>query len=471
MSLSDITELSEREQDILRLVATGAGNKQIAAQLFISTNTVKVHLRNIFAKIGVTSRTEAAMAAIRLGLVQSTAVNAIPGSDVSDLSLEPEDAPLLKVDSLFPSNSTSDGSLSPMPASAPLVNPTRWLTSRQIWLAGAGLVVLIAVVVLLGLRLIKINNATPKPSSTQAPSITALPRWQARTSMPSARSGLAVVAYEDRLYAIGGESANGVTGAMERYNPEANSWEKLPTMLLAVADIQAVVIGGKIYVPGGRTASGGLTKNLEIYDPSTDHWQQGADLPTALSAYALVAFEGRLYLFGGWDGAQVSDLTYVFDPRLNNWTALTPLPTRREFAGAALAGGKIYVIGGSDGQAGLAVVEVYSPDREERENPWQTVASMPSGRYGMGISSVADIIYLVYGQGPDDNSQLSLAYYPQTDAWQPFETPPANQGRGLGMALLGPYLYVVGGKTGNTPLADILAYQVVYTVGIPVIIK
>ena len=73
MSLPDINELSEREQDILRLVATGAGNKQIAAQLFISTNTVKVHLRNIFAKIGATSRTEAAMTAIRLGLVQSTA--------------------------------------------------------------------------------------------------------------------------------------------------------------------------------------------------------------------------------------------------------------------------------------------------------------------------------------------------------------------------------------------------------------
>ncbi len=52
--------LTAREEEVLGLLATGAGNRQIAAQLFISDGTVKAHIRRIFRKIGVESRAQAA---------------------------------------------------------------------------------------------------------------------------------------------------------------------------------------------------------------------------------------------------------------------------------------------------------------------------------------------------------------------------------------------------------------------------
>jgi two-component system, NarL family, response regulator LiaR len=61
--------LTERETDVLRLLALGKANKEIAAQLHISETTVKTHVSNILVKLGVPSRTQAALYAVRIGLV------------------------------------------------------------------------------------------------------------------------------------------------------------------------------------------------------------------------------------------------------------------------------------------------------------------------------------------------------------------------------------------------------------------
>ncbi|MBC7247502.1 MAG: response regulator transcription factor [Actinobacteria bacterium] len=61
--------LSEREMEILQLLADGLSNKEIADRLFISIQTVKTHITHIFEKLGVSDRTEAVAAALRRGLV------------------------------------------------------------------------------------------------------------------------------------------------------------------------------------------------------------------------------------------------------------------------------------------------------------------------------------------------------------------------------------------------------------------
>jgi DNA-binding NarL/FixJ family response regulator len=65
----DALELSERELEVLRLIVDGRDNAAIAAELFISPNTVKSHVASIFAKLGVESRLQAAVQAMRRGLV------------------------------------------------------------------------------------------------------------------------------------------------------------------------------------------------------------------------------------------------------------------------------------------------------------------------------------------------------------------------------------------------------------------
>jgi DNA-binding NarL/FixJ family response regulator len=64
-----LEELTAREVEVLRLMAEGYGNKQIAARLGISDHTVKFHISSILAKLSVSSRTEAVTQGIRMGLI------------------------------------------------------------------------------------------------------------------------------------------------------------------------------------------------------------------------------------------------------------------------------------------------------------------------------------------------------------------------------------------------------------------
>jgi DNA-binding NarL/FixJ family response regulator len=64
-----LEELTPREVEVLRLMAEGFGNKQIAARLGISGHTVKFHISSILAKLSVSSRTEAVTQGIRMGLI------------------------------------------------------------------------------------------------------------------------------------------------------------------------------------------------------------------------------------------------------------------------------------------------------------------------------------------------------------------------------------------------------------------
>lgn len=65
---NDPSELSERETEVIRLIALGLSNRQISGKLYLSEKTVKNHISRIFSKINVTARTQAAIFALKTGI-------------------------------------------------------------------------------------------------------------------------------------------------------------------------------------------------------------------------------------------------------------------------------------------------------------------------------------------------------------------------------------------------------------------
>jgi DNA-binding CsgD family transcriptional regulator len=435
-------ELSERELEILRLVATGASNKEIARQLQISSNTVKVHLRNIFGKIGVASRTEAAMYSVRLGLVETASPGGNGSSNAGVLVAEDENLSLEQA------------------------GPAAWLEKNRRMVVGAGAALLLVVIALLIIR----PSEVPSPAAAQSPVPSPSPRWVDKAPLPTARLWHALAAYEDDIFVIAGQAHDGVSNVVEKYDPDSNRWTELAPKKLAVSKVGAGVIGGQIYVPGGCQAEDEPTRIMEAYDPRQDTWSERASLPFPLCAYALVAFEGKIYIFGGWDGTDYLDRVFIYDPSRDSWSEGAPMNTARAYAGAVAAGGKIYVFGGYDGEASLNVNEVYYPERDQLdENPWGEAAAMPEGRYGFGVASLADTIYVFGGANTGDEIP-SLVYLPLNDEWQILEALDLNEA-GLSSLALGPYLYAVGGGVEDVPIDRNLVYQVVYTIAIPIIVR
>jgi DNA-binding CsgD family transcriptional regulator len=425
--MAESNNLSSREREILAHVAKGSSNKEIARELHISTNTVKVHMRNIFTKIGANSRTEAAMYAVNTGLV-----------DVGGMGSSKQHRFVQKV-------------------------------SNRTLFIGIGLIGILLVFGSIVILLVRGTIGGIQASANQ-PFLPEEQTWQDKSPMIEARKGLALAAYGGEIFAIAGETGQTITGLVERYNPNLDQWEKVKSKPNPVTDVSAAVIGGKIYIPGGRTASGEVTNVVEIYSPIDDKWERGADLPMGLSAYALVSYEGYLYLFGGWDGQQAVNSVYQYFPELNRWQELTPMPTARAFSGAGVMQGKIMVLGGYDGERALSSNEIYVPDYEAGENsPWEIGEPLPNPRYAMGVASLVDTMHVFGGIGERVAPLPSLEFSNRIGSWEIFKSPFNEQWSQLGLVPLGSNLYLVGGDINGLPTGINLTFQAIYTINMPII--
>lgn len=438
--MSENNGLSERELDVLKLVAKGASNKEIANELYISPNTVKVHLRKIFTKIGVTSRTEAALYAVNTGIVPA-------------LSDDQNPQPTAGMDAVFAEGARSGDE------------------RRRVILP---IVLVIALIILIFASIVVINRLDNSRDGIvgTSPSFAVIPRWHQMAGMPTARSGLAVASVESRFYAIGGEAGDQVLGSVEIYDPESDSWSVLGAKPTPVADVQAVSFGGKIFIPGGRLQSGEVTSILEIYDPRKDQWDQGAELPVPLSAYGLVSHEGKIYAFGGFDGSQFIADVFRYDPELDIWEKFASLPEARGYLGVVSVNEKIYVLGGFDGERVFDTNYTFTPALDASDgNLWGTAATMPDGVYGMGVATIADVIYAAGGESDQERKSELIAYFQDDDEWKVIEGPENWIGSQAGVIAIGEDVFVVGGRNQGKVSSSNQRYQAIFTVSVPVIIK
>lgn len=435
--------LSSRELEILELIATGVSNKEIAEALSISSNTVKVHLKNIYSKIGVSSRTEAALYAVRNDLFTQAG---------------PEDAA---------ARGEAQPTWNNLRANSAQAH-TRQLQTSKYWnitLAAVGIALLAIVGMFVIFQLDRPENSPDEILDIGPPS----ERLQIRDEMPSPRSGFAIVSHQNRIFTIGGKGESGITGKVERFDPRLDEWIELPPKPIPAVDIQAAVIGGLIYVPGGFVEGSEPTNVLEVFDPQLGVWEQGSEMPVPLSAYAMTEYEGKLYLFGGWDGEKYSDIALSYDPQVDEWTQLTSMPTPRGYAAGVEAGGTLFIVGGYEGTEPLSIVEGYNPLLEMGgENPWKRLEPLPDPRYGMGVANVADIIHIIGGVGLQKDL-TSYKYVPQINEWQVFDFPATEGWSNLGVVQIETDLFVLGGLLDGKPTARNVEFQVMFSVLLPVV--
>jgi DNA-binding CsgD family transcriptional regulator len=372
--------LSETELEVLRLLATGATNREIARTRGISEATVKKHVTNINMKLGTGNRTEAARRALELGLVTVRGPDGEVGADAS--ALHREAARVLGEE----------------------LERSRRHTRRIVWwFAGVGVV---AVVAVLGLSWALVKGSPPyggaTPTAAAVPRTTPVPPiWSPGVKLPSPRTGLVLVPEpggSGAVYAIAGRGAQGVLAETLRYDPHALAWQPRADKPTPVEGAAAAAIQGQVVVVGGCGSDGRAVDVTEIYDPATDTWHAGARLPHPVCGHALAEAGGQLYLFGGRESLDGAPQRWVWRYQLGAtaWSDTPedlPLPRADAAAVAVPSQDEIHLLGGIDDAGPQPSHWLFRPFRPSGQWTTDGGAPLPEWRAGLGaaFSEVADL--------------------------------------------------------------------------------
>lgn len=437
--------LTERELEVVRLAAGGAANKDIAAALFLSPNTVKVHLRNIFTKLEVQSRNELTVLALRNGwvVVDGASIRQTPAEDEKAADA-PQTAPRIA------------------PRIAPNPHPLPALPAwRKLLLMAVAAVFLLSVMMTLpaGRAATSANTDLPDQPAAQGAANELLPpgqstRWFLRAPLNAPRARAASASMGDDIYLIGGEVSQTPTADVLIFNRIANAWRVGATPKpTPVTGAVAVAVGAKIVVMGGTAANGAPSTAVEALDTATGAWAALAPMPDARTGFAAAALDSIVYIFGG-RGAEPNPPTLAFNPATNTWQTRAPAPAPRALAQAAALGDKIFVVGGYANAQELSTCEVFMP----AQNGWSACKAMSIPRASFGLAHIGSSLYAV-GGGVGGFVGFSERYDAAQDVWTPFETPFTGDWRNVAVTSFSTEFYVIGGYASNRRLPFNYVYE------------
>jgi len=270
--------------------------------------------------------------------------------------------------------------------------------------------------------------------------------WAAETNFPFLRRDAAVASVNGKIYVIGGVTGGGFCfwscpptyhSRVDEYDPATNLWVTKASMSTARSGLAAVVLNNKIYAIGGYNSGGFLATNEE-YDPVSNSWTAKASMPTARYDLMGAAANGRVYALGGHNGSDLA-VNEEYNPATNTWVTRTALPTARRVAGAATASGKIYVSGGCCSGAQNTNYE-YNPIT----GLWATKAVMPTGRYYHTAVAANNKVYAIGGYAMSKNEE----YDPVTDVWTAYTDRPHVAYNTIAGAEAGGKIYVITSADG-----------------------
>lgn len=444
--------ISERELDVLNCLAEGASNREIADQLSISHNTVKVHVRNIFTKLGVSSRTEAATVALQKGVLSIPGLEPEPVVEDGEGVDDEDEAQDTENGSAEAADDDENGDVATETAE-PLTSGDRELLKRRNLLGIIGLVAIGALlVVTISLLLDNMGTAlspTGSPADA-APTVEAFQEidlgdnWVQSRTLPEPRSRMAMATVGLNVYAIGGESTEGVDNRVLIFDSQQQRWRRGAAKLTAAAGAAAGVLAGEIYVAGGYGDNGQATTAVEAYSPLNDAWRPVTALPRPVAGAVAIVSDGLLYLFGGEDGETVLADAFVYDPARQQWETLPPMEQARTMAVGGVLSSKLYVVGGSDGNAPLSSCEAFEPATSE----WSQCPSMQQGRAAAGSAVFLNKLYVLGGEieGQDAAGEV---YDVAEETWTPFNIPmlaDAPDWPHVGVSGVETHIYALGGE-------------------------